>query len=70
MDYKRFMDYTNFFHSDYMLKLYHIGEQIGDAKFEEVLDRILVESNIEPMSSESLKTQIQKSKNLLKFNDA
>ena len=41
------MDNSNIFHSDYMLKLYHIGEQIGDAKFEQVLDRILSESNIQ-----------------------
>lgn len=40
------MDHSNFFHSDYMLKLCHIGEQIGDAKFEQILDRILAESDI------------------------
>ena len=41
------MDHSNVFHSDYMLKLYHIGEQIGDEKFEQVLDRILAEANIQ-----------------------
>ena len=46
IDYKRFMDNSNFFHSDYLLKLSHIGEQVGDAKFEEILDRILAETNV------------------------
>ncbi|CAF0981024.1 unnamed protein product, partial [Didymodactylos carnosus] len=49
-DYKRFMDYTNFFHSDYLLKLHHVGQQltsknICDTKFEQILDRILNELN-------------------------
>ncbi|CAF1255563.1 unnamed protein product [Rotaria sordida] len=68
-DYKRFMDNSNVFHSDYMLKLYHIGEQIGDAKFEQVLDRILAESNIQHIPSQSVKTQIHKSKHSLKLHD-
>ena len=34
-----------------MLKLCHIGEQIGDAKFEQVLDRILAESDIPAVPS-------------------
>ncbi|CAF3440846.1 unnamed protein product [Rotaria sp. Silwood1] len=69
-DYKRFMDNSNVFHSDYMLKLYHIGEQIGDAKFEQVLDRILAESNIQQTSSQSVKTQSHKSKHPLKLRDS
>ena len=40
------MDNSNVFHSDYLLKLCHIGEQIGDEKFEQILDRILAETNI------------------------
>lgn len=39
------MDHSNTFHSDYMLKLCYIGEQVGDDKFEEILDRILSETN-------------------------
>ncbi|CAF2033478.1 unnamed protein product [Rotaria magnacalcarata] len=68
-DYKRFMDHSNVFHSDYMLKLCHIGEQIGDAKFEEVLDRILAESYLEPIRSQSDKTQTHNYKHSLKLND-
>jgi hypothetical protein len=57
------MDHSDFFHSDYMLKLCHIGEQIGDAKFEQILDRILAESNIQP---KSIHTQVPKSKHSFK----
>jgi hypothetical protein len=56
------MDNSNVFHSDYMLKLCHIGEQIGDAKFEQVLDRILAESNIQPIPPKTLETRTSKSK--------
>ena len=63
------MDNSNVFHSDYMLKLYHIGEQIGDAKFEHVLDRILAESNIQNNPPKTLKTQIPKPKHSLKLRD-
>ncbi len=61
------MDNSNVFHSDYMLKLYHIGEQVGDAKFEQILDRILAESNIQHIPPKTLQTQIPKSKH--KFRD-
>lgn len=61
-DYKRFMDHSNFFHSDYMLKLCHIGEQIGDAKFEQVLDRILAESYIPTIPSKPSQNATSKSK--------
>ncbi len=61
------MDHSNVFHSDYMLKLCHIGEQIGDAKFEQVLDRILAESNIQHIPPKKiLQTQIPKSKHSFK----
>jgi hypothetical protein len=63
------MDNSNVFHSDYMLKLYHIGEQIGDAKFEQVLDRILAESDIQHIPPKTTKTQIQRSKHPLKLRD-
>jgi hypothetical protein len=63
------MDNSNVFHSDYMLKLYHIGEQIGDAKFEQVLDRILAESDIQHIPPKTTKTQIQRSKRPLKLRD-
>jgi hypothetical protein len=46
-----------------MLKLCHIGEQIGDAKFEQILDRILAESNIQP---NTIHTQVPKSKHSFK----
>jgi hypothetical protein len=69
MDYKRFMDNSNVFHSDYMLKLYHIGEQIGDAKFEQVLDRILAESNVQHIPPTTVKTQNPKSKQPLKLRN-
>ncbi|UJR37706.1 hypothetical protein I4U23_030401 [Adineta vaga] len=65
-DYKRFMDNSNVFHSDYMLKLYHIGEQVGDAKFEKVLDRILTESNIQMIPTKTITPQIRKPKQSLK----
>ncbi|CAF0729498.1 unnamed protein product [Adineta steineri] len=65
-DYKRFMDNSDVFHSDYMLKLYHIGEQVGDAKFEKVLDRILTESNIQLIPAKAIKAQIRKPKQSLK----
>lgn len=61
------MDNSNVFHSDYMLKLYHIGEQIGDAKFEQVLDRILTETNIQHNPPKT--SQNQKSKHTLKLRD-
>lgn len=51
------MDHSNFFHSDYMLKLCHIGEQIGDAKFEQVLDRILAEADLPSKPSEHSKSK-------------
>jgi hypothetical protein len=60
------MDHSDFFHSDYMLKLCHIGEQIGDAKFEQVLDRILAESNIQPIPPKPIQTQVPKSKHSFK----
>ncbi|CAF0788135.1 unnamed protein product [Adineta ricciae] len=65
-DYKRFMDNSNVFHSDYMLKLYHIGEQVGDAKFEKVLDRILTESNIQMVPTKPMIPQVRKPKQPLK----
>jgi hypothetical protein len=63
------MDNSNVFHSDYMLKLYHIGEQIGDEKFEQVLDRILAESNVQHIPPKTVITQVQKSKHPLKLRD-
>jgi hypothetical protein len=63
------MDNSNVFHSDYMLKLCHIGERIGDAKFEQVLDRILAESNIQPIPPKTLETQTSKSKYPFKPRD-
>jgi hypothetical protein len=45
-----------------MLKLYHIGEQIGDAKFERILDRVLAESNIQHRPPKSIVTNIQQAK--------
>jgi hypothetical protein len=63
------MDNSNVFHSDYMLKLYHIGEQVGDAKFEQILDRILAESNIQHIPPKTLQNQIPKSKHEFKFHD-
>jgi hypothetical protein len=63
------MDHSNVFHSDYMLKLCHIGEQIGDAKFEKILDRILSESNVQHIPSNTIQTQIPKSKHSFKSRD-
>jgi len=63
------MDNSNVFHSDYMLKLYHIGEQVGDAKFEKVLDRILTESNIQLIPAKTIKAQIRKPKQPLKLHN-
>lgn len=60
------MDNSNVFHSDYMLKLYHIGEQVGDAKFEKVLDRILTESNIQMVPTKPMIPQVRKPKQPLK----
>ncbi|CAF0988152.1 unnamed protein product, partial [Didymodactylos carnosus] len=66
-DYKRFMDYTNFFHSDYLLKLHHVGQQltskkICDTKFEQILDRILNELN--QTSSTTLPSNYSRSSSL------
>jgi len=63
------MDNSNVFHSDYMLKLCHIGEQIGDAKFEQVLDRILAEANIQHIPPKTLQNQIPKPKHGFKLRD-
>ncbi len=63
------MDNSNVFHSDYMLKLYHIGEQIGDAKFEQVLDRILSESNVETLSTKKVQGQMPKPRYGLKLRN-
>jgi hypothetical protein len=63
------MDNSNVFHSDYMLKLYHIGEQIGDAKFEQILDRILAESNVQHNPPKTVTTQNSKSKHTLKLHE-
>jgi len=39
IDYKRFMNYTGHFNSDYMMKLRHVGESlIDDQLFEKILD--------------------------------
>ncbi len=39
-DYKRFMDYTDHYHSDYMMKLRHIAEKtMKDNVFDEMLDQ-------------------------------
>lgn len=65
-DYKRFMDHSNVFHSDYMLKLCHIGEQVGDAKFEQVLDRILAEADIQHAPPKTLQSRAPKSKHSAK----
>lgn len=41
-DYKRFMNYTDHFNSDYMMKLRHIGNNlIEDCEFESKLDDTL-----------------------------
>ena len=56
------MDNSNVFHSDYMLKLYHIGEQIGDEKFEQVLDRILAESNVHHHPPKTIEDRVQRPK--------
>ena len=63
------MDHSDFFHSDYMLKLCHIGEQIGDAKFEQVLDRILAESNIQHIPPKTIQNQVPKSKQSFKSHN-
>ncbi len=63
------MDNSNVFHSDYMLKLYHIGEQIGDTKFEQVLDRILAESANEHINSKSVDLRTQKSTHASRIHD-
>lgn len=60
------MDSSNVFHSDYMLKLFHIGEQIGDSKFEQVLDRILAETHIHHIPPTIIKNSSQKTKYSLK----
>lgn len=64
------MDHSNVFHSDYMLKLYHIGEQIGDEKFEQVLDRVLSEANIDTVPSKKIQTQSSKARHALKLHNA
>lgn len=41
-DYKRFMNYTDHFNSDYMMKLRHIGNNLlQDCEFESKLDATL-----------------------------
>jgi hypothetical protein len=49
--------------------LYHIGEQIGDAKFEQILDRILAESNVQHNPPKTVTTQNSKSKHTLKLHE-
>lgn len=56
------MDNSNVFHSDYMLKLYYIGEQIGDEKFEQILDKVLAETNLLPQVPKYSDVQSQLSK--------
>jgi hypothetical protein len=44
-DYKRFIDYTGHYNSDYMMKLRHIAENtIADNEFDGVLDKMLCSS--------------------------
>ena len=49
-----------------MLKLFHIGEQIGDTKFEQVLERILAETNIHHVPLLPIKNSSKKTKHSLK----
>ena len=55
------MDNSNVFHSDYLLKLHYIGQQIGDEKFERVLDRILAESNVHHVPPKPIDSRFDKS---------
>lgn len=46
-DYKRFMNYTGHYNSDYMMKLRHIGTEIlEDKEFEVKLDEKLEITNL------------------------